>query len=168
MSYGPRPLLAALLVTPFALACGPGPEEVCGLPSAKPTAEDVADNQVVAKLNGGGFDEPGSWSAGPNGSLTAGTLNVVIARDNTGTLTSDLVGRGAFPICVDIGERSDVSGNADFDGHFLSDGAHTGSVAILGEEEGLLTGRFRLELKDNLGADAPAVFEDGMFRIPRR
>lgn len=168
MAHRPRPLLVALLLVPLALACSPELEDACGLPAAVPTTDEVPDGYVRATLDGQPFEATGTWSDGPSASIDAdGPLSMIIAKDQTATSTIELVGRGAFPICVPLGERSDTSGNATWDSSFVTDKDHTGMVAILGEDAGFLLGRFEVELVDaNNGA--VTKFEDGVFRAQRR
>lgn len=152
-----------------ASACSPDVTETCGFTQAAPSADEVIDGFVVAALGAERFEKTGSWSSGTNGDITAGTLSMVIAFDESGTRVDDLVGRGAFPICIPLGARSPQSGNATYDSRFLSDADHTGMVAIQGQEGAFLTGRFAVTLRDNTDVAAPSIrFEDGAFRIPAR
>lgn len=163
-----RLTLLATLLALGALACGPdSPPDVCGLSGVKPETDEVLDGFASAQRDGEAWQEAGTWSPGPNAALNLGLLILTVAADETGTETTDLVARRAFPICIPLGLRSETSGNASFDGRFLTDASHGGSVAILGEQGGHLLGRFELELKDNNGTDTTA-FTEGAFRVPRQ
>lgn len=156
-----------LLATPALLACGPGAEEVCGVRSAIPTADEVPDGTGSASLDGATFANSASWAPGPSSSLDIGTLSIIIALDESGTDTTDLLGRRAFPICVPIGERSPVMGSATYDGSYLTNATHTGSLGILDESNGVLIGRFKVDLVDN-NDGSTISFTDGAFRAERR
>lgn len=168
ITFGPLIVLVCLSWAP--VACGPeAPADACGLSSAAPTEEEVVNGFLRATTDEGPFSEMGSWSSGSNGDITAGTLSMIIANDESGSSVSELVGRGAFPICVPLGERSPSSGNATFDSRFVTDAARVGMVAILGEDGGMLFGRFEVELKDGSGVSADTfAFRDGSFRLPAR
>jgi hypothetical protein len=166
MRSPPALALLALLAAP-ATGCGPGtPADVCGLSGVMPDVEEVGDGRGRALLGGEAWEANGTWSPGSNASVNLGLLELTVPRDETGTDTSDLIARRAFPICITLGERSNTSGSATFEGRFLTTAAHGGSAAVLGEQGGFLLGRFELELKDNNGV-ATVVFEGGAFRVPR-
>jgi hypothetical protein len=163
------PWLFALLLAPGLAGFGCGPAdagEACGLSGAVPTSEDVGDGQVKASRDGAAFSAANAtWSVGPSASLNAGELTIVIVNDESGSNTEELIGRGAFPICINIGERSGSSGNAQLVGTaFVSDASHTGNLSILGNEGGQLSGRFEVELADG---GATTRFTDGIFRAPQ-
>lgn len=153
-----------------AVGCEPAAEDsACGLSRTPPSAEEVMEGFVNATANGAPYTKSGSWSSGSNGDITAGTLSMIIANDETGSVVSELVGKGAFPICVPLGERSPSSGSAAYESKFVTDASHTGMVAILGEDAGFLFGRFEVQLKDGSGNSADTVaFTNGTFRIPAR
>ncbi len=157
-------LLVALLL-PLA-ACPGFPGEICGLSTATP---DVADGDGQAtRSDGEAFaGEDASWAPGSSGSVTVGLLDMIIAKDQTGTDTEQLIADGAFPICVTLAERSETSGSALLnDGSFATDAGHTGAVAIIAEDGGFLVGRFEVDLADNSGANLS--FTDGAFKARRR
>lgn len=161
-----RSLLPVSLLV--AVACGPGdPSDVCGQSGVIPTPDEAPNGFATATLDGQRWREAGSWAAGPNASLDLGTLSMIIAADETGTATSDLVARRAFPICVPLGARSETSGNVSFDGSYVSDESHTGGLAILGEEDGFLAGRFAVDLQSPSSGNEVS-FEEGAFRVERR
>ncbi len=169
----PCPRLGALAVLAIPLlvvmsGCGPGdPADVCGVSGVPPTSDDVQNGFGQALRGGEIWKEEGSWAPGPNASIDIGTLSMVVAFDETGTQTSDLIARRAFPICVPLGERSPVSGNANFEGSFITDASHTGAVAILDEEGGFLVGRFEVEVvSPNDGTEI--ALGEGAFRLERR
>lgn len=169
------PMYRLPAVVPIALvvialsACGPAdPVEVCGLSGAAPTADDVRDGFGRAERDGQPFEEAGSWGAAPQASIDIGTLSLTVPYDETGTEVTDLIARRAFPICVRLGERSDTVGAGNLvDGGYITDAGHTGAVAILGEEGGLLLGRFAVELISS-SEGAETSFTDGAFRLERR
>lgn len=164
------PLLVLLLPLCAVLpaACGPtDPADVCGLSGVPPTVDEVQDGFGQALKDGESWKEAGSWGAGPNASIDIGTLSMVIAFDETGTQSSELIARRAFPICVPLGERSPSSGNVSFEGIYVSDASHTGAVAILGEEDGFLLGRFAVDVvSPNDGSEVS--LSEGVFRLERR
>jgi hypothetical protein len=159
------PLLA--LPSLLCVAC-PAPSEICGLPTTLPGDDDVANGRGTAtRSDGAAFDEAGSWST-VSLDIVVGTLTMTASADETGSRVADLIEAAAFPICVPIGERSETSGSANHVGdNLISDATHTGGVAILAEEGGLLIGRFSVDL------EAPSTGEersitDGVFRVGRR
>jgi hypothetical protein len=162
-----RAILMSIALTSLLLsACGPGGADVCGLSGVVPTTADVLDGRARGSQDGTAFDIGGTWAPGPSGSIDIGTLSMVIAVDETGTDVGDLVGRRAFPICIPLGERSETSGNASWDGSYITDSSHTGAVAILDEDAGFLAGRFEVTLLESGGA--MTAFTDGVFRLPQR
>lgn len=165
-----KALHVSSLVSGFFLAAACGPfdaGEVCGQSGVAPTPEEVADGFGTALVDGAPWQGPGSWAPGGNASVDVGTLSMVIAVDETGTEVADLIARRAFPICVPLGARSEQSGNASFEGSFLTDEAHTGGVAILEESDGLLLGRFSLEVTSPSTGESKRI-TDGAFRAERR
>jgi hypothetical protein len=150
-------------------ACAPGPATVCNLSTTLPTAEESPVGRLVAKRSGVSsdpFSEAGAWTPGPSTSIDAGLLSLIIAQEQTGTRTEDLIANAAFPICVPLADRSDRSGQANFvDGGFVTSASHTGGVAILAVEDGNLVGRFEAELANNQGQTL--TFSDGVFRLPQ-
>jgi hypothetical protein len=166
MSHPRRAQLLALSIAALApgLGCPSTPSEVCGLSTEDPL---VVDRHLTATRDGAPFDEEGAYSPGPNASIDAGELTLVIAHDETGTETDDLIARGVFPICVRLGARGDRSGSALVNGTtFLTDERHEGAVAVLRDDGGLLVGRFEVTLVDSAGASTS--FVDGAFRLPTR
>lgn len=165
-----RHFFALAGMTLVAMGCGgESPADACGLSGTPPSEEEVVNGFLRAATDEGNFSEMGSWSSGSNGDITAGTLSMIIANDESASAVSELVGRGAFPICVPLGERSPSSGNATYDSRFVTDASHTGMVAILGEDAGMLFGRFEVELKDGSGGSTDTfAFREGVFRLPAR
>jgi hypothetical protein len=158
--------LVALSSVAF-LACSPDPGEVCGVSGVIPEESEVALGRGEAMQDGAAFSGGASWAPGPNSSLDIGTLSIIIGVDESGTATADLIERGAFPICVPVGERDINSGSAQLVGTALvSDASHTGGVAILAESGGVISGRFAVDLADTSGGTTS--FTDGVFRAERR
>ena len=158
------------LLLALALAVGPGagcptlPAEVCGLSTTDPR---VADRHLTATRDGQPFDVEASYAPGASATIAAGPLTLALARDEEGSATDDLVARAVFPICVRVGERGERRGSAALDGAgAASDADHTGSVALLRDDWGLLVGRFQLQLVDAAGA--VTTFTDGAFRLPTK
>lgn len=164
-----RLVVATALLTLHLAACGPAdPVEVCGLPGAAPTADDVQNGFGEALRDGQAFREAGSWGAAPQASIDIGTLSLMIPFDETGTAVSDLIARRAFPICIPLGERSDTVGAGNLvEGAYITDAQRKGAVAILGEEGGFLQGRFELDLFSPSRGEETS-FRDGVFRLERR
>lgn len=155
------PLGAVLVLS----ACPSFPSEICGVSTATP---DVADGTgEAARSDGAGFtSEDASWAPGSNASVTVGLLDMIIAKDETGTDTEQLIADGAFPICVRLAERSETRGSALLNGGaFQSNADHTGAVAIIDDQGGLLFGRFAVDLSDGSGN---LSFTDGQFKASRR
>ena len=145
------------------LACDGGDAEACGLSTAVP---EVADGRVTATVDGAAFDESGSYSP-TTGSFTAGLLDIIISKDENGDDTMALIADESFPICIQLGERSDTSGNANFvEGGFVTDADHTGSLVIAAVADEMIVGRFELTLGNSAGETK--TFEDGAFKIPER
>lgn len=164
------PSLALTLTLALALALSGCPNdltEVCGLPAGVP--EGVEDGQGTATKDGNPFEGPATWSPGSNASITVGLLTFIVAKDVTGTDFDQLIADNALPICVPQGERGDTSGNAAFNDTpgFVSDAAHTGSVALLSFDNDVLVGRFAVELV-NSGTGETVSFEDGAFAATRQ
>jgi hypothetical protein len=166
--HAPLAALALLYASVLTSGCGPGePADVCGQSGVVPTADDVQDGFGRADREEEPFSAAGSWAPGANASIDIGTLSLIVPNDETGTETADLISRRAFPICVPLGARSERSGSAIFGGVYLSNASHTGGVAILGEQGGLLLGRFSVELVHN-NTSEELSFEGGVFRVGRR
>lgn len=161
--------MRAALLPPVLLvlsACPGFPGEMCEISTAAP---DVADGTGEAtRSDGDAFSgQDASWAPGSSGSVTLGLLDMVIAKDQTGTDTEDLIADGAFPFCVTLAERSETSGSALLNGgSFQTNADHTGSVVISGEEGGFLLGRFEVDLAD--GSGTSLSFTDGQFKARRR
>ena len=158
--------LAGLVAT---AACAPGPATVCNLSTTPPTVQEAPAGRFLAKRSGASsdpFNEAGAWTPGASTSIDAGLLSIIIAQEQTGTRTEDLIANGAFPICVPLADRSNNSGQGNFvDGGFVTSAAHTGGVAILGVDNGNLVGRFSAEMANNQGQTL--TFSDGVFRLPQ-
>ncbi len=165
-------LVSCLVVCAVAVGCGPGEEEFCGLSSALPEETEVSDGNVTADFTtSDGSEEPfiqrGTWGPGPSGSIEAGLLSIIIARDESGTEVGDLVERGAFPICIPLRDRSETSGLANYvEGGFVTNDTATGNLSILGREGDSIVGRFEALLENSQGQDL--AFTDGAFRVPQR
>lgn len=149
-------------------ACAGPPTEVCGLPTEPPTGAEVRDGFGSAtRTSGPPFEEEGSWAPAPSSSIVIGTLTFTIVREETGLFVDDLIADGAFPICVPLGEQGPQSGSANVvDGGFVTDGEHEGGLALLGQDDGLLLGRFEMDLANPSGETL--TFSDGVFRVPQR
>jgi hypothetical protein len=161
------PSLAVAAVASLLVACPGPPAESCSQSTVLPTDDDVADGRGTAtRSDGVAFDEAGSWNP-TTLSVTIGTLDMTVPNDETGDLVADLIGAGAFPICIPIGARSEQTGSANLvDGGFVSDANHTGGVAILGRDGNTLLGRFSFDLATPSGTEL--TFSDGAFRLPQR
>ena len=158
--------LSAVAIVFFGAGCPNFPSEMCGVSTAAP---DVADGTGEAtRSDGDAFtSQDASWAPGSSASVTVGLLDMIIAKDQTGTDTENLIADGAFPICVTLGERSESSGSALLNGgSFASDAGHNGAVVIIAEEGGFLAGRFEVDLLDGGGANLS--FTDGQFKARRR
>ncbi len=160
--------LLNVLVSAVCVSAGcPAPSEICGLSTAEPTDQDVADGRGSAtRSDGEPFEGPGSWSP-TSMSIVIETLDMIASADESGSAVSELIEAAAFPICVPIRDRSETSGSALLaDGAFASDSDHTGGVAILGRDGDTLVGRFAFELANPQGETV--TFSDGVFRVPSR
>jgi hypothetical protein len=160
--------IACCVVLGVVTSCSPPDETVCGLSTTPPSVDEVANGHGRAvRSDRVPFDEEGSWSLGPNGSVDISVLAMIKVFDENGGVVDDLIADGAFPICVRQGERSETSGQANFvDGGFATDADHEGALAILGKDEELLVGRFSVTLVNQAGVTLS--FDDGVFRVPRR
>lgn len=159
--------LPALVLSLSATGCAGPAGDVCELSGELPTTDEVGAGRVVADQDGSAFAADGTWKRPPGGSLAAGSLDIIIENDENGDATADLIDAATFPICVQIGARGESSGQANLvSGGYVSDASHGGTLAILGEEDGNLIGRFSFELATP-GGDT-TVFSDGMFRVPER
>jgi hypothetical protein len=162
-----RTLLALSTLLSLALVgCGPDINNACGLTGGIPSEDEAPSGRLVATLDGQPFSQAATWSDGPNGSLDSGTLTAIITVDQSGTDVPDLIGRRAFPICVPLGERSETSGQATFDGSFVTNASNTGNLSILDEADGIIVGRIAVTLGE-AGGDTH-VFADGAFRATLR
>jgi hypothetical protein len=163
-----RPVVVVLSLAALAPALGcPVTPECGGLSTEVP---DVGDGRGQAeRADGEPFDEDASWAPGSNASVTIGLLDMIVAKDATGTDLDTLLEDGALPICVPLADRSDSSGNAVYNESpgFVSDAAHTGNVFILEKDGDFLVGRFQVDLV-NSGSAQTLSFDDGVFRARRR
>ncbi len=134
---------------------------------AEVTTDDVADGNLSAMRDGSTWLEPGSYRL-ENLDLTAGTLSIRAGVDENGDDTASLIADAAFPICVQIGERSETVGAANLvDGSFVSGPDHTGMVSLLGRtDDGILFGRLQFDLATPQGDETS--FTDGVFRLGER
>ena len=150
------------------LSCGQADDGlVCGSLSATlPTVEDIGSGQVSWEETQIPYAEPGTWSDGSNGDITFSTISMVIAKDETGENTDGLIEAGLFPICIPLGERSEQSGNATDTGTFVTDANNEGMIAILGQEDEEIIGRFFVTMGNAAGETR--ALENGLFRIPQR
>ena len=163
------PLLALALLT--LTSCKDTPEVFCDLPTELPSVEDVPEGRLIAQRDGQDWSVTGSWGAGPATSIDVGgsgdALSIIIARDETGTPTDELLDAGALPVCVQIGDRSDSVGQANFlPGGFVSDATHSGTLSILEYAGDLLIGRFSFSLASPSGETMELT--EGAFRLPQR
>lgn len=159
---------AALLACACLLgtSCAEGAGDVCGLSSALPEVD--AGFGAATRSDGEDFNAQASWALGSNASLTVGTLDMIVAKDSTGSDFDTLLEDAAFPFCVPLGARSDTSGNATLNDSpvGVSDASHTGGVAVLALEGDVLVGRFEVDLALNGGGVLSLT--DGVFRATQR
>lgn len=149
------------------VGCDGAAENVCGMSGALPTEDEVAAGQGNGLRDGESFTEEGSWGPGPSSSVDVGVLSMIIVNDESGSETEELITRGAFPICIQLGERSEDSGSANYVlGGFITDDSTGGSLSILGIEGNNLLGRFEVDLKN--GAGETLSITDGAFNLPGR
>ena len=158
--------LLLLLLPLLALGCPANLASVCDLPTDLPT--DVDDGRGKAtRSDGAAFNELASWSPGTNASVDVGLLDMILAKDETGTDFDQLVGDNAFPFCVRLGARGDKTGQADDnESASVSDATHTGGVAVLKLDANTLIGRFQVTVV-NSGTGAVISFTDGAFKAHR-
>lgn len=167
-----RDLSALLLVTTFFVGCGPDGEEFCGLSAAVPEESEVTEGNLRADFTTAegseeNFAERGTWGPGPSASIEAGFLSLIVARDETGSDVTDLIERGAFPICIPLRDRSDSSGQANYvEGGFVTNNNATGNLSILGRDGNSIIGRFEALLENTQGQSLS--FTDGAFHVPQR
>ena len=161
-------LLLSVFFLLSSLGCGPADDIlVCGSLSATlPSVEEIGSGQVTWEEAQIAYAEPGTWSAGSNGDITFSTISMVIAKSETGENTDDLIEAGLFPICIPLGERSEQSGNATDTGTFVTDANHEGMIAILGQENDEIIGRFFVTMGNAAGETR--ALEKGLFRVPQR
>lgn len=161
--------MRVFVLIPVALlaACPANLTEVCSLSGAVP--DNVENGRGSASMDGAPFDGPATWSPGSNASINIGLLTMVVAKDVTGTDFDELIADNALPICVPQGDRSDTSGNAALNEApgFVTDAAHTGSVALLTFDNDVIVGRFAFDLV-NSGSGETREFEDGVFAATRQ
>jgi len=155
------------LLTALCFACDGAPGDFCGASDQVPTEDEVAAGQGVATLDGDAFSSEGTWGAGPSASIDLGVLSMTIVNDETGAETEDLITRGAFPICVLLGNRSETSGSANYiQGGFVTSDDVGGSVSILDIQGSNILGRFNVDLQN--GGGESMSFTDGVFNVPQR
>ncbi|HEY1099026.1 MAG TPA: hypothetical protein VGF99_08855 [Myxococcota bacterium] len=162
-----RPTLAAcfVVVAAFASGCPGAAEGVCGLSTVVPGDDEVASGRGTAtRSDGEAFDEAGSWTA--NGDVTIGLLSFVGGKDEAGIDLAQLISAGSFPICQRLGDRSETVGQGIFGG-LVTSATHTGALSILGLEDGVLSGRFDVEVANPAGTEV-VQFTDGAFRVPQQ
>lgn len=148
------------LVLALAPACKEEVTELCDLSTELP---DVEDGKGTAdRSDGEPFNEEASWKPAPGGSLTIGILDFIIEKEESGSDTDAIIEDGAFPICVRLGERGEKTGSANYpDGGYVTDASHTGSVALLSNDDDLLVGRFQVDLTTTGGDELS--FTEGAF-----
>lgn len=160
-----RAALAIPLVLLGATACDGGVSEVCGLSTDLPEVDPGFG--AAARSDGQPFNTQASWAPGANASVTIGTLDMIVAKDESGSDFDTLVEDGALPFCVPLGERSPASGNAVLASPSgVTNAEQTGGVAILALEGDVLVGRFVVDLALTRGGTLS--FIDGIFRARRR
>ena len=91
---------------------------------------------------------------------------MIIAKNDLGEDTDSLIAADSFPICIPLGERSEQSGNATDTGTFVTDANHQGMVAILGQDNGEIVGRFFVTMGNASGEQR--ALENGLFRVPQK
>jgi len=159
--------LFALMSVLSLAACDGAPGDFCGASDVVPTADEVGEGRGTATHDGAAFESEGSWGAGPSASIDLGVLSMTIVNDETGAQTEDLISRGAFPICILLGERSEDTGAANYiQGGFVTDNDTGGMLSILGIEGSNILGRFNVDLEN--GSGETMTFEDGVFNVPQR
>ena len=152
----------ALLLAAAGIGCGPPAEAFCGLPSAVPTTDDVAEGVARAALDGADWEEPATYSVGPGASFVAGTLTIDFVADEAVAAVEELVGRGAFPVCLRLGARAEDTMSANLvDEGLVTSGTDAGAVTILDAEGDTLVGRFAIDF-------GTRAFTDGVFRATKR
>lgn len=156
------------VMTAASWGCGaPSPDTVCDtLDPTLPTLAEIPSAQVSWNEAGITQTDTGTWSDGSNGDITFGTISMVIAKSQNGEETASLISANTFPICIPLGERSEQSGNATDTGTFVTDAMHTGMIAILGQENGEIIGRFHVVMGNASGEIRD--LQDGLFRVPQR
>lgn len=165
---------AFVLVTSFTglAGCGPDGEEFCGLSAALPEESEVSDGNLRADFTTAegseeDFNERGTWGPGPSASIEAGFLSLIVARDDTGSDVTELIERGAFPICIPLRDRSDTSGQANYvEGGFVTNNNATGNLSILERDGNNIVGRFEALLENTQGE--ALSFTSGAFNVPQR
>jgi len=152
----------AFAVLSFTACDGGAPLGFCDQPEGIPTEDVLPRGQGMATKDGEAWQSQASWST-TSYSVSVGTLDMIVTRDEDGVSVRDLVGAGTFPICVRVGERDERTGQANLvDGGYVSDANHKGSVVLLAKENNYLVGRFSFTLANTSGDTVE--FEEGMFR----
>ncbi|MCP4504382.1 MAG: hypothetical protein GY822_31085 [Deltaproteobacteria bacterium] len=147
--------------------CEGAAEDFCGMSGEIPSVDEVEPGRGTGMRDGEAFSEEGSWGPGPSSSVDVGVLSMIIVNDESGSETEELITRGAFPICVQLGQRSKDTGSANYVlGGFITDDSVGGSLTILGIEGSNLLGRFALDLQN--GAGETLSITDGVFNLPER
>ena len=142
------------------------------MPAAVPDTDEVSEGNFVADFttpdgSEEAFSQRGSWGPGPSASIEAGVLSIIIARDESGVDVTDLIERGAFPICIPLRDRSETSGQANYvDGGFVTNDGATGNLTILAREGDHIVGRFEAIMENTQGGELS--FSSCAFRIPQR
>jgi hypothetical protein len=160
--------LASVAAVVVVLAAGcPRAVECGGLSSDAPSVD--AGKGKATRSDGADFtNEAASWESGGSASVDVGVLDMIIAKDATGTDFDSLVADGALPICIPQAARSDTSGAANLvEGGFVTDATHTGNVLVISVDADNMLGRFAMELVSPDGTST-LTFSDGEFNAARR
>jgi len=157
---------AVVVVVAYASGC-PKVVDCGGLSNDPPTVDD--GKGTATRSDGDAFNEQASWAPGTSASIDIGLLDMIIAKDETGSDFDTLTSDGAFPICIPLGEQSGTTGKANLlEGNsIVSDATHTGNVLVIALDGNFLVGRFNAELVSSDGAST-IEFTDGAFKATRR
>jgi hypothetical protein len=135
-------------------ACGES--DPCGLAWAG--AEPELGTMV---LDDGTVLSAGTWAATR---LNAGTLTIDMrAMGSEPTLGDELDAFSGEAVCRKLDNENDALIYQD-NGPWITDGSHTGTVAIAAFEDGVVSGRFSAQLKGN--GQSRSI--SGAFKLPAR
>src|ERR1044071_565028 len=121
--------VASIVAVVVSLASGcPKVVDCGGLSNDPPTVD--GGKGTATRSDGAPFNEGATWAPGTSASIDIGVLDMIIAKDETGSDFDTLTGDGAFPICIPLAERGASSGAANLleGSSFVSDASHTGDV----------------------------------------